>query len=187
MTTRKETLLEDLLGYLLREGISDLSLRPMADAIGTSARLLIFHFGTKDNLLMEVLAEMQNRLQQSFVRLSEAASRSESSEPLFRLFWDWALQEENFVHLKLLYQLHMLVIQDSATYGPYLKGNAVNWQKMIRKTLPDCHKNAPMVTLFGAVFDGLFIELMSTGDRKRTTRALDEFVLLIRSQVASAT
>src|ERR1700679_1152624 len=115
MAARKEQLLEDLLDYLLRAGISDLSLRPMAESIGTSARLLIFHFGTKDNLLMEVLAEMQRRLQRSFVLLSEEAARSDS-QPLFRSFWDWALQDENFAHLKLLYQLHMLVIQDAETY-----------------------------------------------------------------------
>ena len=44
MQTRKETLTDELVGYLLEHGLSDISLRPLADALGISARLLIYHF-----------------------------------------------------------------------------------------------------------------------------------------------
>ena len=39
-TPRRDELLEAAAAYLLRRGVADLSLRPMATAIGTSARLL---------------------------------------------------------------------------------------------------------------------------------------------------
>ena len=53
MSTVKATLLESLIAYLVRRGVADVSLRPMAAAVGTSARLLIFHFGSKERLLLE--------------------------------------------------------------------------------------------------------------------------------------
>src|SRR5258708_33785604 len=67
--TRTAVLVEDLIGYLIRHGVADLSLRPMAAAAGTSARLLIFHFGSKERLLIEALDEMQARLQRSLADL----------------------------------------------------------------------------------------------------------------------
>src|SRR5258708_24403513 len=67
--TRTAVLVEDLIGYLIRHGVADLSLRPMAAAVGTSARLLIFHFGSKERLLIEALDEMQARLQRSLADL----------------------------------------------------------------------------------------------------------------------
>ena len=50
----------------------------------------------------------------------------------------------------------------------------------IAATLPPGERNAAMATLLVAVFDGLFLELVSTGDRRRTSNALDEFIRLVR-------
>ncbi|MDT7648160.1 MAG: hypothetical protein QOC75_5160, partial [Pseudonocardiales bacterium] len=41
--------------YFGTRGISDLSLRQLADALGTSHRMLIYHFGSKEGLLTEVV------------------------------------------------------------------------------------------------------------------------------------
>src|SRR5579859_3917570 len=97
-STRKQALLDACIAYLLKHGIADLSLRPMAAAVGSSARLLIFHFGSKEKLLGEVLDGMQARLQQSFTRLLQAESDTRVA-PL-RAFWDWALARENFAYLR---------------------------------------------------------------------------------------
>src|ERR1700733_1163078 len=102
--SRKQELLDKLIAYLAKHGIADLSLRPMAAATGSSARLLIFHFGSKERLLEEVLGEMQTRLQTSFIVMAQAKRK----DPLLRVFWDWALTEPNHAMLRLLYQLHML-------------------------------------------------------------------------------
>ncbi|MDT7776648.1 MAG: hypothetical protein QOC67_5572, partial [Pseudonocardiales bacterium] len=56
------------MAYFGTRGISDLSLRQLADALGTSHRMLIYHFGSKEGLLTEV------------VRAVEAAQRELWSE-----------------------------------------------------------------------------------------------------------
>ena len=53
---RREELAESATDYVLEHGIAGLSLRPLAAAIGTSDRMLIYHFGSRDALVSAVLA-----------------------------------------------------------------------------------------------------------------------------------
>jgi AcrR family transcriptional regulator len=177
MQTRREILTDELVGYLLEHGLSDLSLRPLADALGTSARLLIYHFESKEGLLAEVLDSMQTRLRMSFGSMIER--RAGRSERPLKVFWDWAITDENYPYLKLLYELQILAVQNPAAYGQYLQRNASNWSELIATALPATERTPAMVTLLGAVFDGLFLELMSTGDKKRTTQAVQQFIRLV--------
>ncbi len=52
----RETLLPLLAAHVLAEGLGQASLRPLAKAAGTSDRMLIYHFGTKERLLIDLLA-----------------------------------------------------------------------------------------------------------------------------------
>jgi AcrR family transcriptional regulator len=176
--------LEDLIGYLLRHGVADVSLRPMAAAVGSSARLLIFHFGSKERLLVEVLEEMQARLRRSLAELLAGETGVDRPAPL-RLFWDWALREVNFAQLRVLYQLQVLATQDHRTFGRYLKRNSLNWLELVQGALKPAQRSATLPTLIVAVFDGLFIEVMSTGDRRRATAAVDEFIVMARKHISS--
>jgi AcrR family transcriptional regulator len=150
----------------------------MAAAVGTSARLLIFHFGSKERLLLEVLGELQSRLQRSLGALLEQPSPPRCA-PL-RLFWDWALKDANFAQLRVLYQLHILATQDHKIYGRFLKRNSLNWLESIQSVLKPSQRSPALATLFVAVFDGLFIEVMGTGDRRRASAAIDQFIAMAR-------
>lgn len=54
----KESLLPPLMAHVLSEGLGQASLRPLAKAAGTSDRMLIYHFGTKERLLKDLLAHV---------------------------------------------------------------------------------------------------------------------------------
>jgi AcrR family transcriptional regulator len=179
VSTRKAALLENLIAYLIRRGVADLSLRPMAAAVGTSARLLIFHFGSKERLLIEALDEMQARLQRSLADLMAGESGVARLAPL-RLFWDWALKEQNLPQLRVLYQLQILAAQDHKTYGKYLKRNSLNWLVFVQAALKPSQRSTTLATLIVAVFDGLLMEVMSTGDRRRASAAIDDFLVMAR-------
>ena len=47
--------------YVLEHGLITLSLRPLAAALGTSDRMLLYHFGTKDDLVAAVLRASNDR------------------------------------------------------------------------------------------------------------------------------
>lgn len=185
MAPRKQELVDATIGYLLEHGLADLSLRPLAAAAGTSARLLIYHFGSKEGLLAEVLETLQGRLRDSVTQLL-AARREGRSEPPIRTFWKWAISKRNFPSLRLLYELQILAAQSPRTYGRYFQRNSRDWVELVKTALPASERTAAMATLLVAVCDGLFLELMSTGDRRRTTEALDEFIRMVRQARAAA-
>lgn len=52
----KESLLPLLTAHVLDHGLGQASLRPLAKAAGTSDRMLIYHFGTKEKLIADLLS-----------------------------------------------------------------------------------------------------------------------------------
>ena len=97
--------------------------------------------------------------------------------PLKR-FWRWATRKENFPHLRLLYEIQIIAAQNPGEYGRYLKKVSLDWQAIVFQALSESMRNDAMSALCIAVFDGLLLELMNTGDRARLTRALDHFISL---------
>jgi len=178
MSTRKEELTEALIEYLLTHGLTELSLRPLAAELGSSARLLIYHFGSKEGLLAAAMDAMHSHLRSSLQALAKTDIRKGDTR-ILREFWDWALAAENFSYLKLLYELQILVARHPETYGSFLQQATGRWLELIKGLLPADKQRAAIASLPIAVFDGLFLELMSTGDRERTTRALDYFIVLV--------
>ena len=55
-SARQAELLEAAYQYALTHGLTDLSLRPLAEAINSSPRVLLFLFGSKDGLVRALLS-----------------------------------------------------------------------------------------------------------------------------------
>jgi AcrR family transcriptional regulator len=55
VATRREELAEAATDYALEHGLIGLSLRPLAEALGTSDRMLLYHFADKDDLVATIL------------------------------------------------------------------------------------------------------------------------------------
>ena len=60
-TTPRDRLLAAAAEHIARHGVSDVTLRGLAAAIGSSHRMLIYHFKSKDNLLVEVIRLVEAR------------------------------------------------------------------------------------------------------------------------------
>jgi AcrR family transcriptional regulator len=177
MSSRKAQLRDAALAYLLAHGVANVSLRPMAAQLGTSARILMFHFKSKEGLLQDVLQELHSRLQSSFLRMRSVESGVRRLPPLKR-FWHWAIRKENFPYLRLLYEVQIVAVQNPAKYRRYLKQVSLDWQAIVFPALSESLRSQEMATLCIAVFDGLLLELMNTGERVRLTRALDHFIAM---------
>ena len=180
MSERREELVEKALHYFLKHGLAGLSLRPLAGRIGTSARLLVYHFGSKDGLIAAVMDEVQARTQKSFAA-SAAKGAMKTRRGVMRAFWDWITHPANLPTMRLLFEVQVLAIQNPGAYARYLKGTSSSWLTLIESTLPPSKSNRAVATLCAAVIDGLLLEYLSTGDLRRTTKALDHFSTLMRN------
>jgi hypothetical protein len=83
---RRAELLDKVADYILSNGLADLSLRPLATAIDTSPRMLLYFFGSKERLIAEALAHIRTREQLDFKR---AVSRPKPADRLESLLRDW--------------------------------------------------------------------------------------------------
>jgi AcrR family transcriptional regulator len=68
VATRREELAEAATDYALEHGLIGLSLRPLAEAIGTSDRMLLYHFDDKDDLVATIL---RTSLERSLISLRD--------------------------------------------------------------------------------------------------------------------
>jgi AcrR family transcriptional regulator len=173
MTTR-DRLLQDCLSYFLRHGVANLSLRPLAAAAGTSARMLLHYFDSKEALIAEVMQQVQQRLQDSFQELLES-EKSGTKKDVLPKFWKVLSRTTNQPSLRLLFEVQMLALQNPSRYRRYLSRTSSSWRRLIEDALPSKDKGAATATLYNAVIDGLLLELLATGDLRRTSRALQLF------------
>jgi len=161
---RRDELLEATVDYLLRHGMSGLSLRPLAGAIGSKARLLIYHFGSRQQLLTEAMERVRLHVQDGFLEAGDVLE-----------FWKWATDKKNQPYVRLVFEVQGLAMQKPKTYGAYLRGSLENWITFLEKRLhgPNRRQTA---TLMVATFDGLLLDYFITGDLDRTTKSLRRFL-----------
>jgi AcrR family transcriptional regulator len=178
MSNRKQVILGEVLGYLLEHGVSGLSLRPLAATLGTSPRMLMFHFRSKEGLLQEVMQEVNRRLQKKLNALATMTPPRRAA-PL-KLFWEWAMRRDNLVYFRLLYEAQIVATLNPEEYSATLKQSAVDWRALALRSMSESLREQPLADLCIAVFDGLLLEFIVTGERRRLTSALDRFIAIVR-------
>jgi len=179
--SRREQLLEAIIDYLLENGVGDLSLRPLADAVGTNARLLIYHFGSRDALVSSALSVLLRRTQETFLTMHSEARLDRT----LLGFWRFATDKANEPYLRLLFEVHGLAIHNPAMFGEYVHGSLESWKLLVAGRLSKRNskrQREELATLIIAVFDGLLLDYLATGDLDRTTRTLLLFTRNLREK-----
>ena len=155
---RKEALLEKAVDYVLARGLEGMSLRPMASAVGTSPRVLLYHFGSKEQLVAEVVAAARVRLREELAAF-EGASLEDA--------WDHISAPRMEPYWRLTAQVLALGLADESAYSRSLPGIVHDWLA----TRPP-GQSPPLGTLVVAAFRGLMIDLLATGERERVEAAV---------------
>jgi AcrR family transcriptional regulator len=174
---RREVLLDATIEYMLKHGVADLSLRPLAAKVGSKARLLIYHFGSKDSLVSEAMIVVRDRVQKAFAAMVENG-RGYAASQIIRAFWRWATSKEHERYLRLFFEVHGLALQKPARYGRYLEGAVSTWVEMMATVLPtsiSLPRRRTLATLAVSSVVGLFLDYLSGGEKKRSSQALEIF------------
>lgn len=136
--------------------------------------MLLHYFGSKEALIAEVMEHVQARLQAAFQELAANHGTADRAT-LLQDFWKILSARPNQPALRLLFEVQMLALQNPKRYRRYLTRTSATWRALIERALPSRQKNAISATLYTAVIDGLLLELLLTGDLRRTSRALTLF------------
>jgi AcrR family transcriptional regulator len=186
----KRAILDQVVAYLAEHGLGLLSLRPMAAALGMSTNRLVHHFGTKDQLIATAL-ERATEIQVE-VRAKWLADEPEITQPdLLRHWWEWL--NESPANLALVRLGIEAVAIDATVTGLAVEVRAQQiglWrteieQRLSRAGLPREEAEVEASAL-KAVFTGLVIDLLASGDRRRLTQALELTLRRIEARIAEA-
>lgn len=180
---RRTELLNRIVEELLAHGVGDLSLRPLADRVGSSARLLIYHFASKEQLVAAALSEVRLRIAASLGDRA-AAVQPTSLSALLTMFWDWATEPDNARYFRLLFEIDGLSMFDRISFSETVQqANSATWIALIGRAaarLPgDEARFSAQSTLIMCALSGLLQEFLTTGDRARTTAALRTLIDLV--------
>ncbi|RZU15892.1 TetR family transcriptional regulator [Kribbella rubisoli] len=161
----RDSLLADAVDHFARNGIGDASLRSIATSVGTSHRMLIYHFGSREGLLAEVVRTVE---QQQRDLLAEVLATDLPIAEQSELFWR-RVTEAALIYGPLFFELSAHAMQD-LPHTESLKADLINvWlppliELCIRAGLPA--DEAPAYARLGlAASRGLLFDLLLTGDR----------------------
>jgi AcrR family transcriptional regulator len=159
---RRAAVLAKAADYVLEHGLAGLSLRPLAKALRTSPRMLLYDFGTKERLVHEILAEIRRREQS----LLEAEVRTLDD------VWRWIAAPEREPFLRLFFEIYVGAL-GSEEAEPLVR----DWLDFLRTSWRPPVDEAT-ATLMVAVVRGLLLDRLATGDLARTDAALRRFAEL---------
>ena len=171
MTARREELLEKAYGFVLEHGLADLSLRPLAQSIGSSPRVLLYLFGSKDGLVRELLARARRdelaALEGSDGDLDAATGR----------LWEWLSAPEHRPLLVLWVEAYARSLVDpDGPWGGYARQTVEDWLEVLAKAQPPAvrRSRAGLIerTRALALVRGAMLDLLATGEEARVTGSL---------------
>jgi len=175
----RERLLAAAVDRALDTGIADLSLRQIAAAIGTSHRMLIYHFGSREGLLVAVTQAVED---QQRAALLESGATSQDA----RHFWERLSDPALWPQERLFFELYAYALRGRPGTEGFLDGIVESWVAPITAALVNAGADEPTARVDArlgvAVVRGLLLDLLATGDRAGTTTAYERFL-----DLASAT
>ncbi|MPY80685.1 MAG: TetR family transcriptional regulator [Actinophytocola sp.] len=177
-SARQVELLEAAYHYALDHGLSELSLRPLATAIGSSPRVLTFLFGNKDGLVRALL----ERARADELAILERLRRASHGEPIglvpaVELIWAWLAATEHRPLLKLWAEAYArsLVEPDGAWAG-FAHATVADWLAVLAACQPESERDTEVGearrSLALAVLRGALLDLLATDDDDRVTAAV---------------
>jgi AcrR family transcriptional regulator len=177
-TESRERLLAAAMEHVAQHGVGDLSLRGLAAALGTSHRMLIYHFGSREGLLVEVIraVEAQQRAALAEMLLDPDAEPADVIRRMWRRLADPALWPNE----RLFFEVYAQALQGSPHARPLLDGIVSSWVEPLTRIAvaqgrPEAEARAE-ARLGVAVTRGLLLDLLATGDRAGVDAALERYI-----------
>ena len=174
---RKQELLDAVVADLVRSGIGDRSLREIGAAVGTSHRMLIHHFGSREGLLTEVVRTVEADQRQFLEGLDLAPEQAldqmwqRLSDPLL-----WPAE-------RLFFECYARATRGESPFASLLPGLVDDWLDVavrLRLVWPGDDRTERARARAGlAIVRGLLLDLVGTENREGVDDAFREMRALI--------
>jgi AcrR family transcriptional regulator len=192
-SARRAELLERTYRYVIEHGRAELSLRPLAQAVGSSPRVLLYLFGSKEGLIRALLAQARTDELAFLDRLgADSDLRGDTSgdtgarlADLAARTWAWLADDAHRGMLTLWADGYARSLTEpDGPWAGFAAATVSDWLALLAAAQPLGQRNTAAGeaerTLVLAVLRGALLDLLATGDADRTTAA-------VRRQLATLT
>lgn len=182
----REELLDAVVDALAESGSSDLSLRELASRVGTSHRMLLYHFGSKEQLLVAVAQAVEQEQQQRMAELS--SEPGQTPRQLAEAMWDRVTEPDLADRARLFFELYGQALMGRPGTTALLDGDVDRWieaaaEQLVVHGVP-AEQARVDARLSLAVVRGLLLDLLATGDRAAVDAAHARFFELYEASGA---
>lgn len=172
-SARRTELVDAAYGYALENGLAGASLRPVAEAIGSSTGVLRFLFGTKDGLVRAVLDRARQDELEMLARLPDDGDLRHVALEV----WTWLAAPDHAPVLRLWVESYATaVIDPDGPWGDFARQTVDDWLALLARAQPGGVRRSAagraQRTAILAVLRGGLLDLLATHQRARVTRAV---------------
>lgn len=172
----RRQLLERVVEHMLATGTATASLRSLAAEVGTSHRMLIYHFGGQPGLIQAVVEEVEARQRAALARLG--ADLELSAADLSLAFWRRLSSPRMRSVERLFFQLYMHLIERGDHQAAVRLSTA--WHEPVIALLVARgyrKAEARIIARLGiAATRGLLLDLIASGDKRSADAAAKLYI-----------
>lgn len=176
----RQRLLEAAIDYVADHGLTDLSLRRLAAELGTSHRMLIHHFGSRQGLWVAIVREVERRQLETIGEL--VPDPSVGFAEAMRAWWRHISDPSLWPNERLFFEVYGQALQGRPHAGELLEGIVDSWlgpATAMGEAMGLPHETAEASARLGiAVTRGLLLDLVATEDRAGVDAALEHWIEL---------
>lgn len=170
---RRRQLLDAVFEEFVAGGVGDRSLRDVAAAIGTSHRMLLHHFGSRDELLIAIVEEAERRQMSLVPELP-----TDPAEGFAAMWADLRRPELRNVE-RLFFECYARAAQGEKPFNNLVPGAVDGWLRQVEAAAAGVPYDGAMARLGLAVTRGLLLDLVATNDEAGVDAAAQAFIALV--------
>lgn len=178
-SARQTELLEAAYRYVLAHGLGEMSLRPLAAAIGSSPRVLLYLFGSKDGLVRALLARAraEELALLSAVHPPATGPADDRLPQVAAALWGWLAEPSRRALLTLWLEGYVRsLVEPAGPWAGFARETVEDWLEVLAAAQPARVRNSAQGraarTRALAVLRGALIDLLATGDADRVNAAV---------------
>lgn len=177
MGEARDQLLARVMAHVAETGLSDVSLRELADAVGTSHRMLHYHFGGRDGLVAAIVEAMEAQQREALRTLAEGA---DSPTAVVQAQWAELSRPEVAPFVRLFFEVLALALHGRPGTEGFLDDLTQPWIDVGAEVAERIGADlGPADVRLGiAVMRGLLVDALASGDVEGTTASLERFVAM---------
>jgi AcrR family transcriptional regulator len=183
----RQRLLDAAVDHVAEHGIAGQSLRQLAAGLGTSHRMLIYHFGSKEGLLVEIIRAVEARQRDALAGMDATGSPAEVARRFWRTLADPALWPNE----RLFFEIYGQALQGRPGATQLLDDVVHSWVEplvAIGMSHGLSEEDSRVHARLGiAVTRGLLLDLLATGDREAVDAAMERFIKMYVAALPTAT